>query len=61
MNDFITLYEWIRYLNTDAGMATRSFNKKERGFLIKYDVSKRYNYDNERHKKYIIEKRVHKK
>ena len=61
VNDFITLYEWIRYLNTDAGMATRSFNKKERGFLIKYDVSKRYNYDNERHKKYIIEKRVHKK
>ena len=61
VNDFVTLYEWIRYLNTDAGMATRSFNKKERGFLIKYDVSKRYNYDNERHKKYIIEKKVHKK
>lgn len=61
VNDFVTLYEWIRYLNTDAGMATRYFNKKERGFLIKYDVSKRYNYDNERHKKYIIEKKVHKK
>ena len=56
VNDFVGLIKMAKYLNSEEGIVYRNYNKKEKGFYIKYDLYKKYNYDNEKNIKCVIEK-----
>ena len=58
VTDFCSLVKYAKYLNSEQGRTIRNYNRNEKGFYMKYDVYKRYNFDNENYDKYVISKKL---
>ena len=56
VTDFCSLIKMVKFLNSDKGIMFRNYNKKETGFYMKYDLYKKYNCDNEKNIKSVIQK-----
>ena len=62
INDFCMLLKLVKFYDSDEGRKIRNENKNEKGFLMKFDLYKRFNFDNSvTYNKYKIEKKVTKK
>jgi hypothetical protein len=62
INDFCMLLKLAKFYDSEEGRKIRNENKNEKGFLMKFDLYKRFNFDNSvTYNKYKIEKKISKK
>ena len=61
VNDFVGLLGLVKFYDSEEGKKVRNENKNEKGFIMKFDLYKRFNFDNSStYSKYKIEKKVEK-
>jgi hypothetical protein len=61
VNDFVGLLALVKFYDSEEGKKIRNENKNEKGFVMKFDLYKRFNFDNgATYSKYKIEKKVEK-
>ena len=58
VNDFAELVQLVKFYDSDDGKKLRNTNNKEKGFYMKFDLYKRYNFDTGiNYSRYRIEKK----
>ena len=61
VTDFVGLLGLVKFYDSEEGKKIRNENKNEKGFVMKFDLYKRFNFDNSStYSKYKIEKKVEK-
>lgn len=45
INDFVELVQLVKFYDSDDGKKLRNINNKEKGFYMKFDLYKRFNFD----------------